>query len=55
VYSYHYNTYLLDNDNLVYSETLDSYIDKTDPQFVYVDGDYVIKESVETSLIFKRM
>jgi len=50
VYSYYYNTYLLDNDNLAYSEALDSYIDKTDQQFVYVNGDYVLKESRETSL-----
>jgi len=47
VYSYYYETYLLDDDNLVYSEALDSYIDKKDPNFVYVNGDYIFKESLE--------
>jgi len=52
IYSDYYKTYILDDEHAVYSKQVDSYIDERDKDFVYIDDDYVLKDSL-TSISIK--
>jgi len=48
VFSEYYDDYLLaDSTDTVFSKAVNSYINKYDDNFVYIDGDYVLTEDIE--------